>query len=187
MTTWDNVLDFGVVHPLIYFECRAGAGPILETLPTIINDSDFGAIEIAPIKDPAVRKQARELLASSGLQVVYLPILPIIIEEIGLGSADSGQRSAAQTRLPGDLDGVGEPTDHPRLVNEGFTSHGHDGSDATPLLRPHLGVCGGGQPGVDLVCYCLIVFVYFHRPIMPSLVGTDQVFGPSYCRTSQEV
>jgi sugar phosphate isomerase/epimerase len=97
-------MDFGVVHPLIYFECRGGGGPILETLPIIINDSDFGAIEIAPINDPAIRQQARDLLASSALQVVYLPILPIIIENLGLGSADNEQRAAAQTRLRGLID-----------------------------------------------------------------------------------
>lgn len=99
MAHWSALMDFGVVHPLIYFECRAGAGPILETLPVIVNDSDFGAIEIAPIKDPAVRQQARDLLASSAMQVVYLPILPVIIEDLGLGSADADRRAAAQTRL----------------------------------------------------------------------------------------
>ena len=31
-------------------------------LPTIINDSDFGAIEIAPIKNPEVRQKAKALL-----------------------------------------------------------------------------------------------------------------------------
>jgi sugar phosphate isomerase/epimerase len=97
-------MDFGVVHPLIYFECRAGGGPVLETLTTIVNDSDFGAIEIAPINDPAVREKARELLASSGLQVVYLPILPIIIEDLALGSADKDKRAAAQIRLRGLID-----------------------------------------------------------------------------------
>ncbi len=104
MTQWAHAMDFGVVHPLIYFECRAGGGPVLETLTTIVNDSDFGAIEIAPINDPAVREKARELLASSGLQVVYLPILPIIIEDLALGSADKDKRAAAQIRLRGLID-----------------------------------------------------------------------------------
>ncbi len=99
MTAWSHKLDFGVVHPLIYLECRGGAGPILETLPTIINDTDFGAIEIAPIQDPAVRQQAKALLAQSALQVVYLPILPVLLERLELGSADPGQRQAALIRL----------------------------------------------------------------------------------------
>ncbi len=99
MTSWMRYMDFGVVHPLIYFECRAGGGPVIATLQTIVDDPWFGAVEIAPPADPAVRAQARDLLAASGLQVVYLPILPIIIEDLGLGSADSNQRQAAQARL----------------------------------------------------------------------------------------
>ena len=37
MTTWSAQMDFGVVHPLVYFECRGGAGPILESLPAIVD------------------------------------------------------------------------------------------------------------------------------------------------------
>lgn len=99
MLSWSSYMDFGVVHPLIFFECRAGGGPVLETLQTIVDDAWFGAVEIAPPTDPAVREQARDLLAASGLQVVYLPILPIIIEDLDLGSANAAKRRAAQERL----------------------------------------------------------------------------------------
>ena len=99
MNGWSHLMDFGIVHPLIYPECRGGEGPILETLPTIVNDADFGAIEIAPIKDPQVRQQAKALLAQSQLQVVYLPILPVLLEKLEPGSADAGRRQAALTRL----------------------------------------------------------------------------------------
>ena len=104
MTAWSHLMDFGVVHPLIFLECRGGEGPLLETLPPIVNDTTFGAIEIAPIKDPAVRRQARALLAQAGLQVVYLPILPIILERLEPGSADPGQRQHALTRLKALID-----------------------------------------------------------------------------------
>lgn len=104
MTSWTNQMDFGVVHPLVYFDCRGGSGPILETLPVILNDVDFGAIEICPIKDPEVKKKARELLASAHVQVVYLPILPIIVEDLGIAAADSDRRAAALARLKNLLD-----------------------------------------------------------------------------------
>ncbi len=99
MMDWSHLMDFGVVHPLIYLECRGGEGPILETLPTIINDSDFGAIEIAPIKNPEVRQKAKALLAQSQLQVVYLPVLPILLEKLEPGSEDPDRRKAAIERL----------------------------------------------------------------------------------------
>lgn len=104
MTAWSHCLDFGVVHPLIFLECRGGEGPILETLPTIVNDATFGAIEIAPIKNAVVRQQAKALLAQSQLQVVYLPILPILLERLELGSADPAQRQAALARVQNLLD-----------------------------------------------------------------------------------
>ena len=99
MTAWSHLMDFGVIHPLIYLECRGGEGPILETLPTIINDSDFGAIEIAPIKNPEVRQKAKNLLAQSQMQVVYLPILPVLLEKLEPGSANPDLRKAAMARL----------------------------------------------------------------------------------------
>ena len=99
MTNWAHLMDFGVIHPLIYLECRGGAGPIMETLPAIVNDSDFGAIEIAPIKDPEVRRKAKALLAQSQLQVVYLPVLPVLLEKLEPGSADPDLRQAALSRL----------------------------------------------------------------------------------------
>jgi sugar phosphate isomerase/epimerase len=104
MTTWMPYMDFGVVHPLAYPECRTGAGPMIETLQEIVADTSFGAVEIAPVKDPAVRRQARDLLRAAGLQIVYLPILPILLEDLGLGSPDSGLRRAAHTRLRALLD-----------------------------------------------------------------------------------
>ncbi len=104
MSTWSHSLDFGVIHPLIYLECRGGEGPILETLPAIINDADFGAIEIAPIKNPDVRQKAKALLAQAQLQVVYLPILPVLLEKLEPGSADPALRQAALSRLKTLLD-----------------------------------------------------------------------------------
>src|SRR5258708_40302600 len=99
MIGWSHMMDFGVIHPLIFLECRGGEGPILETLPTIINDSDFGAIEIAPIKNPEVRQKAKALLAQSQMQVVYLPILPVLLEKLEPGSEDPDLRKATLARL----------------------------------------------------------------------------------------
>lgn len=104
MNSWQNKCDFGIVHGLAFLACRAGEGPIVETLQHIVNDTAFGAVEIAPPKDPAVRAKARDLLAQSQLQVVYLPILPIIIEGLGIADEDAGKRQAALDKLKSLLD-----------------------------------------------------------------------------------
>jgi sugar phosphate isomerase/epimerase len=97
-------MDFGVVHPLVFFECRGGEGPILETLPAILDDPVFGAIEIAPMKNPDIARKALAMLASAQMQVVHLPILPIIVENLGIASADSAERSAVLMRMKALLD-----------------------------------------------------------------------------------
>ncbi len=99
MYSWQNKCDFGIVHGLAFLACRAGEGPILETLQQVVNDTAFGAVEIAPPKDSAIRARARDLLAQSQLQVVYLPILPIIIEGLGIADEDAGRRRAAMDKL----------------------------------------------------------------------------------------
>lgn len=104
MTSWSAFADFGIVHALAFPECRTGAGPVVETLAEIVADTVFGAVEIAPIKDPAVRERARALLAASALQVVYLPILPVLLEDLALGSRDADLRRAALDRLQALLD-----------------------------------------------------------------------------------
>lgn len=99
MWPWQSWMEFGVVHPLVYLACRTGEGPVVETLQKIVDDPVFGAVEIAPPKDPAVRKQARELLAAAQVRVVYLPVLPILLEDLGIGAADADRRKAAMDRL----------------------------------------------------------------------------------------
>ncbi len=99
MWPWQAWMEFGVVHPLAFLQCRTGEGPVLETLQKIVEDDVFGAVEIAPPKDPQVRARARELLKAAQLHVVYLPVLPILLENLGLGSADPSLRRAAMDRL----------------------------------------------------------------------------------------
>lgn len=104
MNSWQHTLDFGVVHPLAFLACRTGEGPVLETLGQIVDDAVFGAVEIAPPRDPAVRKQAAALLKAACLQVVYLPVLPILLEGVGIGSPDPDARAAGVARLRSLLD-----------------------------------------------------------------------------------
>lgn len=99
MVAWAGTLDFGVVHPLAFLECREGGGPMLETLQTIVDDETFGAVEIAPIPDRVLRARVRALLQEAALQVVYLPILPIIFADLGIGSLDDARRRKAICRL----------------------------------------------------------------------------------------
>lgn len=104
MLPWADLMDFGVVHPLVYLETRSDESKLLPTLHAVAADPWFGAVEIAPIKDPAIVKEARALLSAAAMQVVHLPILPIIFDNLGLGSEDDSTRREAKARLQTLLD-----------------------------------------------------------------------------------
>jgi sugar phosphate isomerase/epimerase len=99
MTAWMSKMDLGVVHPLIHPATRDGAGPIVESLEAVIADEAFGAVEIAPIRDPETRRHVGDLLRWSQMQVVYLPILPILFENLPLASSDPAGRAETMTRM----------------------------------------------------------------------------------------
>ena len=99
MFPWQTSCEFGVVHPLAFLACRNGEGPVIETLTKIVEDTTFGAVEIAPPRNPAIRSAARRLLAAGKLTVVYLPVLPILLEDLGLGNVDDARRQFAMARL----------------------------------------------------------------------------------------
>ena len=86
-------MDFGVIHPLIYLECRGGEGPILETLPASSTTATSAPSRSRRSKIPMVRQKAKALLAQSQLQVVYLALLPLLLEKLEPGSADPEKRA----------------------------------------------------------------------------------------------
>ena len=104
MLPWTDLMDFGVVHPLVYLETRSDESKLLGTLHAVAADPWFGAVEIAPIENPAIAREARALLSASAMQVVHLPILPIIFDNLGLGSEDDSARREAKARLQTLLD-----------------------------------------------------------------------------------
>ncbi len=61
----------GIIHFMAYPQTMKGEGPVLETIKKIAADDYFSAIEISWIKDPEVRKQAKQILASSHMTVAY--------------------------------------------------------------------------------------------------------------------
>lgn len=96
---WEGIVDFGVVHALAFPECRAGEGPVVATLRELVRDPTFRVAEIAPPKDPMERAAARAILADAGWRTVYLPILPIILEDLPIASAEVSARIFARQRL----------------------------------------------------------------------------------------
>lgn len=61
----------GIIHFMAYPVTMKGEGPIVETIRKIASDGYFCAIEITWIKDPAVRREVKEILDESHLTVTY--------------------------------------------------------------------------------------------------------------------
>jgi sugar phosphate isomerase/epimerase len=130
LTYWTTQVDFGVVHSLVFPECRDGSGPMLETLEVIAADETFGAVEIAPVPDPELRSRVRTLLQSASLQVVYLPILPIIFGDLAIGGEEPNARRHAVDTLKGLLSDAAE-FDAPLAMVTGPRDPGPDNREAT--------------------------------------------------------
>ena len=85
----------GIVHPMAFPDCLGGEGPILETLSQIANDTFFSAVEVSWVKDVKTRAAAANLLATSGLEVIFAAQSPLMQQ--GLSLCDLNQAKRAHT------------------------------------------------------------------------------------------
>lgn len=64
-------MKVGTILHVSYKEVGSGEGPILECLKKIVTDPYFEAVEVAHMKDPAVRKKAAEMIAAAHMTTAY--------------------------------------------------------------------------------------------------------------------
>ena len=89
---WEGYFHLGIVYPKLFTHANSGEGPIIETLSGLLHDPFFTAIEIAWIKDDQIRRQVRDLLELSSMEILYNGAPAIRGMRINLCSLDSGQR-----------------------------------------------------------------------------------------------
>lgn len=66
-----SFLKVGLVHYMAYPSVSGGEGNILDSVRRICLDDYYDLIEVAWIKDPAVRAQVAHLVKSTGMQLMY--------------------------------------------------------------------------------------------------------------------
>jgi sugar phosphate isomerase/epimerase len=76
-----------------------GQGPILESVRKIAEDDFFDAVEMAWIKDPAVRAEVRQILQIAQLQVAFAAHTAILSQKLNLNSLEDGERLAALQQM----------------------------------------------------------------------------------------
>jgi len=99
-----NYMKVGIIHFMAYPTTIKGEGPIVETITRIAEDDFFTAIEITWIKDPEVRKQAKDILVASGLAVGYGAQPAVLITPLNPNSLDEDERKQAVEVLKGQVD-----------------------------------------------------------------------------------
>jgi sugar phosphate isomerase/epimerase len=99
-----NYMTVGIVHFMAFPQTMGGEGPIAETVAKIASDPFFGAIEVGPIKDAAVRAEVREMLKMAKM-VVGFGAQPIqLANKLDVNSLDETKRREAVDRLKGGVD-----------------------------------------------------------------------------------
>ncbi len=87
-------MKIGIVH-FVTYPCLNGDGPILDTINKICADPYFEAIEISWIHDDLTKSKVKEMLLTSGMNVVYCAHPWLLVNHLDLNSADQEQRDAA--------------------------------------------------------------------------------------------
>lgn len=105
---WTNYCTMSIVHFMAYPETIRGEGPIVETVTKIAEDPFFGAIELGWIKDPAVRKQVKQIVDTAHIQVGHGGQSALMLQKLNLNSLDDAERMKAVKQLQSSVDAAAE-------------------------------------------------------------------------------
>jgi sugar phosphate isomerase/epimerase len=105
---WSHYCSMSIVHFMAFPETAGGQGPIVASVCQIAEDDFFDAIEIAWIKDPAMRQEVKQILEISGLKLGFCAHPAILSQKLNLNSLDEGQRLEAIRQMEGLMDQAGE-------------------------------------------------------------------------------
>ncbi len=97
-------MKVGIIHFMAYPQVMRGEGPILETLARIAEDDYFSAVEVTWMKDPEVRRQARDLLEAAHMTVAYGGQPRTLTTGLDPNSLDDGERAKAVATLKEGID-----------------------------------------------------------------------------------
>lgn len=76
-----------------------GAGPVVDSLAKLCEDTFFSAIEVGWIKDPRVRDQARQILEQSHVEVCYATQPAMFSQKLSLNAFDPEARRRAVNQV----------------------------------------------------------------------------------------
>ena len=97
-------MKVGIIHFMAYPQVMKGEGPILETLEEIAKDDYFNVVEVTWMKDPEVRRKAKEMLTAAHMTVAYGAQPRTLTTGLDINSLDEKVRSQALATLKEGID-----------------------------------------------------------------------------------
>jgi sugar phosphate isomerase/epimerase len=97
-----------IVHFMAFPETAGGQGPVVESVRKIAEDDFFDAVEISWIRDTAVRRQVKQILEISQLQVGFGAHPAILSQKLNLNSLDERERLEAVRQVEELIDQASE-------------------------------------------------------------------------------
>jgi sugar phosphate isomerase/epimerase len=94
----------GLIHFMAYPATGKGDGPILETIRKIACDEYFTAVEVAWIKDPAVRSEVKKILETSHMAVGYGASPRLLTQGLNINDLNEDGRQKALATLREGID-----------------------------------------------------------------------------------
>ena len=90
---WDLFMKVGIVHGMVFPECLAGEGPILETLTKIAEDGFFSAVDYGGCKDASIKGDVAALLKASRLTINFSAQPALLLPKLDLNALDDELRN----------------------------------------------------------------------------------------------
>ena len=97
--SYQKYMELSIVHFMAFPEVMAGNGPVVETLHEILFDTFFSAVEIGPIEDAKVRREAAHLLSQAHVKVGFGGQPIVLANKLNPNSPDVEERNRAARML----------------------------------------------------------------------------------------
>jgi sugar phosphate isomerase/epimerase len=124
----------GIIHPMLWPDVVRSGGPIADTVERLAADTDFDAVELAPVDDPADLARVRSIL-ESGRMAAVLGAQPVLLgRKLDLNAQDEAHRSEAVEAVKGVIDQAAELGAERCVVLSGPDPGPIDRARATGLL-----------------------------------------------------
>ncbi|NQT86457.1 sugar phosphate isomerase/epimerase, partial [bacterium] len=124
----------GIIHPMLWPDIASSGAPVADTVERIAADTDFDAIELAPIADPADLARVRGILESARMSVALAAQPMLLGQRLDLNAQDPAHRAEAVEAAQGAIDHAVDLGAESCIVLSGPDPGPIDRAKATDLL-----------------------------------------------------